>query len=280
MAMPRPVDTSASTLGSLKWATARTMALARSTGLPLLKIPEPTKTPSMPSCIMRAASAGVATPPAAKFTTGRAPSPGDLSHELIGNLHLLGLVEKLILIHGRETLDVSLDTASVSDGLDHVASAGLALCAEHGGTLGNAAKSLSQVTATTHEGDLELVLVNVKLVIGHGKDLALVDVVNLNCLQDLRLYEVSDAGLCHNGDRNSLLDLVDHFGVAHASNTSVLANVRRDALQGHHSHGSSSLGNLGLLHVNHVHDDTALEHTGHATLHLEGSCSSSTLGLC
>ena len=34
------------------------------------KIPEPTNTPSHPSCIISAASAGVATPPAAKFTTG------------------------------------------------------------------------------------------------------------------------------------------------------------------------------------------------------------------
>lgn len=32
------------------------------------KIPDPTKTPSHPSCIMRAASAGVAIPPAAKLT--------------------------------------------------------------------------------------------------------------------------------------------------------------------------------------------------------------------
>ena len=41
--------------------------------LPDLKIPEPTNTPSAPSCIIRAASAGVATPPAAKFTTGSLP---------------------------------------------------------------------------------------------------------------------------------------------------------------------------------------------------------------
>jgi len=35
-----------------------------------LKMPEPTKTPSTPICIIKAASAGDATPPAAKFTTG------------------------------------------------------------------------------------------------------------------------------------------------------------------------------------------------------------------
>ncbi len=50
-----------------------TMARARLAGSPLLKMPEPTNTPSIPSCIMSAASAGVATPPAAKLTTGRRP---------------------------------------------------------------------------------------------------------------------------------------------------------------------------------------------------------------
>ena len=54
-------------------AFAWTMAAARFTGSPLLKIPDPTKTPSAPSCIISAASAGVATPPAAKLTTGRRP---------------------------------------------------------------------------------------------------------------------------------------------------------------------------------------------------------------
>ena len=46
------------------------MARARLAGLPDLKMPEPTKTPSQPNCIMSAASAGVAMPPAAKLTTG------------------------------------------------------------------------------------------------------------------------------------------------------------------------------------------------------------------
>ena len=39
----------------------------------LLKIPDPTKQPSTPSCISREQSAGVAKPPAAKFTTGSRP---------------------------------------------------------------------------------------------------------------------------------------------------------------------------------------------------------------
>ncbi len=46
------------------------MAIAIFIGSDDLKIPEPTKIPSAPSCITREASAGVAIPPAAKVTAG------------------------------------------------------------------------------------------------------------------------------------------------------------------------------------------------------------------
>mmetsp|Transcript_71276 Transcript_71276/g.153757 ORF Transcript_71276/g.153757 Transcript_71276/m.153757 type:complete len:319 (-) Transcript_71276:22-978(-) len=74
MGSPMSSDTSASTCGLLKCVTALTIALARFAGSVDLKMPLPTKTPSTPSCMQRAASAGVATPPAAKLTTGSLPS--------------------------------------------------------------------------------------------------------------------------------------------------------------------------------------------------------------
>ena len=46
----------------------------RSAGLPDLKMPEPTNTPSAPSCIIIAASAGVAMPPAVNSVTGSLPA--------------------------------------------------------------------------------------------------------------------------------------------------------------------------------------------------------------
>ncbi len=58
MASPSPRDTLAITSGSSWKVVAFTMASARWAGLPDLKIPEPTKTPSAPSCIIMAASAG------------------------------------------------------------------------------------------------------------------------------------------------------------------------------------------------------------------------------
>ncbi len=74
MGAPRPLETSAMILGSSKCVVACTMALAVVAGSSDLKMPEPTKTPSAPSCMARAASDGVAMPPATKLTTGRRPA--------------------------------------------------------------------------------------------------------------------------------------------------------------------------------------------------------------
>ncbi|ANB14190.1 conserved hypothetical membrane protein [Sugiyamaella lignohabitans] len=73
MSSPRSVENSRTLAGSLKCVTALTIALASFSGFLDLKIPEPTNTPSQPNCMQRAASAGVATPPAAKLTTGNLP---------------------------------------------------------------------------------------------------------------------------------------------------------------------------------------------------------------
>src|SRR5579863_1046446 len=73
IAIPRSSLASSNFSGSLKKVVALTIALARASGSSLLKIPEPTKTASAPSCSTRAASAGVAMPPAEKFGTGSLP---------------------------------------------------------------------------------------------------------------------------------------------------------------------------------------------------------------
>src|SRR5262249_38670399 len=65
---PRPPDTRASTAGSRECVVASTMAFARVDGSADLKIPDPTQTPSPPSCIQSAASAGAANPTSAELT--------------------------------------------------------------------------------------------------------------------------------------------------------------------------------------------------------------------
>src|SRR3954454_12650346 len=73
IAAPSPVDAAATRSASLKWRAASTTARAIFSGLEDLKMPEPTKTDSAPSCIISDASAGVAMPPALNSGTGSLP---------------------------------------------------------------------------------------------------------------------------------------------------------------------------------------------------------------
>ena len=172
---------------------------------------------------------------------------------LVGGLHLLGRDKELILGKDGETLDLGLDGTGMTDGLDDVAGAGLTLGTEHGSTLGDTTEGLTEISAAADEGDLELGLVDVVDLVGHGKDLGLVDVVNLAGLEDLRLDEVADTGLGHDGDGDGVLDLEDHGWVGHAGDAAVATDVGGDALEGHDGDGTGGLGDLGLLDVHDVH---------------------------
>ena len=109
-------------------------------------------------------------------------------------------------------------------------------------------------------------LVDVVLDVGRRQHLRLVDVVDLERLEDLRLDEVPDPALRHHGDRDGLLDLADHLRVGHARDAAVAADVGRDALERHHRAGARVLRDPRLLGVDDVHDDAALEHLGEARL--------------
>jgi hypothetical protein len=102
--------------------------------------------------------------------------------------------------------------------------------------------------------------------VGGREHLALVDVVDLERLQDLRLDEMADARLRHHGDRDCLLDLLDLGRVSHAGDAALGADVGGDALERHHRDRTGLLRDLRLLGARHVHDHAALEHLGETTL--------------
>ncbi len=79
------------------------------------------------------------------------------------------------------------DLAHVLDGVDHVAGARFAFGADHGRAFGDAPQSLAQVARAADEGRGEGVLVDVVGLVGGGEDFALVDEVDAQFLQNLRL---------------------------------------------------------------------------------------------
>ena len=159
--------------------------------------------------------------------------------------------------------------AQVAHGLDDVAGAGLALGADHAGALADATQRLAQVRGAAHERHREAPLVDVVRLVGGGEHLGLVDVVDAERLEDLRLDEVADAGLGHDRDRDRGLDALDHLGVGHARDAALTADVGRDPLERHDGGGAGVLGDAGVVGRDHVHDHPALQHLGEAPLDAE-----------
>ena len=256
--------------GSLKWVVASTTAFAVRSGSADLKIPEPTKLPSAPSCIVSDASAGVAMPPAQNSGTGSQPRSATSRTTSSGARSSFASAASSIASSDAEPADAADDLAQVADGLDDVAGPGLALGADHRRALADPPQRLAEVGGAADERDVEGELVDVVGLVGRGQDLGLVDVVDLEGLQDLGLGEVADPRLRHHRDRHRLLDLLDHPRVRHPGDAAVAADVGGDALERHHGAGAGRLGDAGLLGVGDVHDHAALEHLGEAGLEAEG----------
>ena len=125
---------------------------------------------------------------------------------------------------------------------------------------------LAEVRAAADERHREGPLVHVVRGVGRRQHLALVDVVDLERLEHLRLDEVADAALGHHRDRDGLLDLADLVRVGHARDAALATDVGRHALERHHGDGAGVLGDARLLGVGDVHDHPALEHLGEAAL--------------
>ena len=196
----------------------------------------------------------------------------------MGRAQLLGGGVELFLAQRRQPADLGADRAHVPGRLDHVAGAGLALGADHRRALADAAQRLTEVGRAADEGHGERPLVDVVSLVGGGEDLGLVDVVDAERLQHLSLDEVTDARLGHDRDRDGGDDAVDHVGVAHARHAALGPDVGRDPLERHDGDGAGVLGDLGLVGVDDVHDDAALEHLGHAALDASGAGHGRLLG--
>ena len=144
--------------------------------------------------------------------------------------------------------------------LDDVAGARLALGADHGRALGDAAQRFAEVLRAAHERHVELVLVDVVHVVGGAQNLGFVDVVDFDGLQNAGFGNMADAHLRHDRDGHGLLNALDHGRVAHAGDATGRANVGRNTLERHHRACARVLRDLRLLGGSDVHNHATLEH--------------------
>mmetsp|Transcript_12514 Transcript_12514/g.28427 ORF Transcript_12514/g.28427 Transcript_12514/m.28427 type:complete len:357 (+) Transcript_12514:796-1866(+) len=192
-----------------------------------------------------------------------------LLDEFDGRTNFLRVHVHLVFVHVLQLADGALHGARVAHSLDDVSGSCLTLGADHRAPFGDAPERLAEVAAAAEDGHLEVVFVDVVDVVCGREHLRLVDVVDSQAFEDLRLDEVSDARLGHDWDGHGVLDGGDHRGVGHARDTSILSDVRGNALERHDRDGARLLGDARLLDVHDVHDDATLEHLRKSRLNSE-----------
>ena len=145
----------------------------------------------------------------------------------------------------------------MADSLDNITGSRLPFGTDHRGTFLDAPQCFSQVSGTADKRYTELLFVDVVHIIGRREDFGFVNVVNFNSFQNLCLYKMSDTAFCHNRDRNSILDALDHFRVAHTGDAARCTDISRDTLQSHDCTCTCSFGDLCLFRCGDVHDNAA-----------------------
>ena len=148
----------------------------------------------------------------------------------------------------------------MADSLDNITGSRLPFGTDHRGTFLDAPQCFSQVSGTADKRYTELLFVDVVHIIGRREDFGFVNVVNFNSFQNLCLYKMSDTAFCHNRDADSLLDSLDHLGIAHAGHAAGCTDIRRDPLQCHNGAGTGCFSDACLFRCGYIHNDTALQH--------------------
>ena len=228
-------------------------------GLLASKMPEPTKTPSAPSCITSAASAGVLMPPATKFTTGSQHADAT-SLTSSNGAWSLGATNS-----SSSRIDSSLRISERTSRSWRTASTMLPVPASPFVRI-IAAPSLMRRSASPRfrqphtNGTLNACL-SMWLVSSAGEHLGLVDVVHAEGFEHLGLDEVPDPGLGHDRDRDRVHDpsmMAGSLMRATPPAARMSAGTRSSAMTAT-APASSAIFAIGR---DDVHDDAALEHLG------------------
>ena len=106
------------------------------------------------------------------------------------------------------------------------------------------------------------------LFIGRGQDFALIDIIYLQCFQDLGFHNMADPYLGHDRDGYRTLYGLDNGGgrscVATPPGARISAGTRSRAMT---ATAPASSAIRAWSAVSHIHDDASLEHAGKTPVH-------------
>jgi len=135
---------------------------------------------------------------------------------------------------------------------------------DHGGPLADPPQGLAEIDGAANKRHLEVPLIYVVFVVRRCEDLAFVDVVDPDGLEDLGLYEMAYPDLGHHRDTHRVHDLFYYRRVGHPGNAALGPYIGGDSFQRHDRDSAPIFGYLGLLGCRDVHYHAALEHLGQA----------------
>jgi hypothetical protein len=130
-------------------------------------MPEPTKTPSQPSFIIKATSTGVATLPATKFTTGN---------------DLFGKGKNFIDIQSLKLTYVTQNRPHVSYYLNNITSTDFSFSPDHSSSFNNPSQCLTKVLATTDKRHTKIMFVDMVHFICNSDHFTFINVINTDGL--------------------------------------------------------------------------------------------------
>ena len=181
-------------------------------------------------------------------------------HQLVRDLQLLCFLKQLVISHGSDPSDLCIHFSDVAYCLNDVACPRLAFRSDHRSAFADPSQRFAQISRTADERDFELSLVDVIDVVSRRKHFGFVDVIDLDGLEYLSLYEVSDTAFCHYRDADCLLDTFYHLRVAHPRYAAGCTDIGRDTLECHYGACTGCFCDLCLLRSSDIHDHSAFEH--------------------
>src|SRR5690554_4231959 len=115
-------------------------------------------------------------------------------------------------------------------GLNYITSTGLTLRSNHRGAFINSAQGFSQISCPTDKWYFKFCFINMIPIVRRCQNLALIDVINPQSFQDLRLNKMAYSGFSHHWNGNGLHNLQNNLWIRHSGHTALSPYISWDSL--------------------------------------------------
>lgn len=169
--------------------------------------------------------------------------------------------------------NVFVDLFYVMDSFNNVVSVCFVFCVDYGSIFGNMVESFVQVFVVVDERNIERSFFNMVFVIGWGENFVFIDIVDVQCFEDLVFDKVFDFCFGYNRDCNCILNFFDDSWVRYVCDIFVFVDIGGDMFKSYDSVCVGFFGDVGLGCICDIYDDVVFEYLGEVRFEGEGGSS-------